>query len=241
MRPRRSQRSKRPSTQALEALISFSPQRPRRQSAALDGGSASPAHQPSLLPEAMASPSSTTTRGNAHAYCCNSSYAGINDAGVASISSFRRSYQEAAATSWRSNISASTGLKPCFNSSTCPARWIKSQHRVPLLFQLHQLSCHLLCNKSLCSPLRCSSRNPLPFQIPWRCQRYTMGSRQSWPPCQVSRVCSLGLSVPRMFSYLSIYQLTRGYQQNCESKSYKMNLLISAPFLLIQLLRTSFT
>lgn len=61
MRPRRSQRSKRPSSQALEALVSFSPQRPRRQSAALDGGSASPAHQPSLLPEAMASPSSATT------------------------------------------------------------------------------------------------------------------------------------------------------------------------------------
>ena len=61
MRPRRSQRYKRPSTQALEALVSSSPQRPRRQSAAVDGGCASPAKQPSLLPKTMASPSSTTT------------------------------------------------------------------------------------------------------------------------------------------------------------------------------------
>ena len=61
MPPRHSQRSKRPSTQALETLVSSSPQRPRRQSAAVNGDSASSTQQPSLLPEAMASPSSAAT------------------------------------------------------------------------------------------------------------------------------------------------------------------------------------
>lgn len=46
MPPRRSQRSKWPSAQALEALVSSPPQRVRRQSLVLDGSSSSSTQQP---------------------------------------------------------------------------------------------------------------------------------------------------------------------------------------------------
>ena len=46
MPPRRSQRSKRPSAQALEALVSSPPQRVRRQSFVVDGSSSSSTQQP---------------------------------------------------------------------------------------------------------------------------------------------------------------------------------------------------
>ena len=54
MPPRRSQRSKRPSAQALEALVSSPPQRVRRQSLVVDGSSSSSTQQPSLLHESLA-------------------------------------------------------------------------------------------------------------------------------------------------------------------------------------------
>ena len=54
MPPRRSQRSKRRSAQALEALVSSPPQRVRRRSSVGDGSSSSSTQQPSLLPEALA-------------------------------------------------------------------------------------------------------------------------------------------------------------------------------------------
>ena len=53
MPPRRSQRSKRPSAQALEALVSSPLQRVRRQSLVVDGSSSSSTQQPSLLHESL--------------------------------------------------------------------------------------------------------------------------------------------------------------------------------------------
>ena len=50
MPPRRSQRSKRPSAQALEALVSSPPQRVRRQSLVVDGSSSSSTQQPPAAP-----------------------------------------------------------------------------------------------------------------------------------------------------------------------------------------------
>ena len=50
MPPRRSQRSKRPSAQALEALVASPPQRVRRQSLVVDGSSSSSSQQPPAAP-----------------------------------------------------------------------------------------------------------------------------------------------------------------------------------------------
>ena len=50
MPPRRSQRSKRPSAQALEALVSSPPHRVRRQSVVVDGSSSSSTQQPPAAP-----------------------------------------------------------------------------------------------------------------------------------------------------------------------------------------------
>ena len=50
MPPRRSQRSKRPSAEALEALVSSPPQRVRRQSLVVDGSSSSSTQQPPAAP-----------------------------------------------------------------------------------------------------------------------------------------------------------------------------------------------
>ena len=54
MPPRRSQRSKQPSAQALEALVSSPLQRVRRQSLVVDGSSSSSTQQSSLLHESLA-------------------------------------------------------------------------------------------------------------------------------------------------------------------------------------------
>ena len=54
MPPRRSQRSKQPSAQALEALVSSPPQRVRRRSLVVDGSLLSSTKQPSLLHESLA-------------------------------------------------------------------------------------------------------------------------------------------------------------------------------------------
>ena len=53
MPPRPSQRSKRPSAQALKAMVSSPPQRVRRLSVVVNGNVSSSAQQPSLLPEAL--------------------------------------------------------------------------------------------------------------------------------------------------------------------------------------------
>ena len=53
MPPRRAQRSKRPSAQALEPLVSSPLQRVRRQSLVVDGSSSSSTQQPSLLHESL--------------------------------------------------------------------------------------------------------------------------------------------------------------------------------------------
>ena len=57
MPPPCSQRSKRPSAQALEALVSSPPQRVMRQSLVVDGSSSSSTQQPSLLHESLAAQS----------------------------------------------------------------------------------------------------------------------------------------------------------------------------------------
>ena len=70
MPPRRSQRSKRPSAEALEALVSSPPQRVRRRSGAVIGNVLASAEQPSLPAEALlgqpASQAATFSQGQSH-------------------------------------------------------------------------------------------------------------------------------------------------------------------------------
>ena len=70
MPPRRSQRSKRPSAEALEALVSSPPQRVRRRTGAVNGNGSTSAHQPSLPAETslgqLPSQASTLLQGQSH-------------------------------------------------------------------------------------------------------------------------------------------------------------------------------
>ena len=70
MPPRRSQRSKRPSAEALEALVSSPPQRVRRRTGAVNGNGSTSAHQPSLPAETslgqLPSEASTLLQGQSH-------------------------------------------------------------------------------------------------------------------------------------------------------------------------------
>ena len=61
MPPRRSQRSKRPSSQALEALVTSPPRRARRQNAVSEGNLTSSEQPASMMPEVLVSAPSTAT------------------------------------------------------------------------------------------------------------------------------------------------------------------------------------
>ena len=63
MPPRRSQRSKRPSSQALEPLVTSPPQRARRQNQVVEGNlpSSSSDQQASMVPEVLVSASSVVS------------------------------------------------------------------------------------------------------------------------------------------------------------------------------------
>ena len=61
MPPHRSQRSKRPSSQALEALVTSPPQRARRQNEVVEGNLTSSEQQASMMPEVLVSAPSAAT------------------------------------------------------------------------------------------------------------------------------------------------------------------------------------